>query len=191
MAIRDLLTYRRYHQKIYISRSNLKAIDQPSEHCSNDLMTPSASKCIAKFTDEQVGCNTRIHGRNANQKASCNSTSQLYALVNISNKLVDADANTIYKITGCLSSCEKFEYHRIDSNLVSSRKGPHYTKLDFNIMDATYQEMEQYVLYDFDSFIADVGGFMGLLLGFSALSIYNGLETLLNRSGLGSMAKRK
>ena len=30
----------------------------------------------------------------------------------------------------------------------------------------------QYVVYDHDSFIADVGGFLGLLLGHSIFSVY-------------------
>ena len=32
--------------------------------------------------------------------------------------------------------------------------------------------MEQYPLYGFSSFIADVGGFLGLLLGASLLSLF-------------------
>ena len=42
-------------------------------------------------------------------------------------------------------------------------------------------EEEQYVLYDFNSFFADVGGFMGLALGSSMLKIYDELVDLLNR----------
>jgi hypothetical protein len=30
----------------------------------------------------------------------------------------------------------------------------------------------QYVIYDYDSFIADIGGYLGLLLGQSAFGIY-------------------
>jgi hypothetical protein len=36
--------------------------------------------------------------------------------------------------------------------------------------------MEQYIIYDSDSFIADVGGFLGLLLGHSAFSIWMSME---------------
>ena len=32
--------------------------------------------------------------------------------------------------------------------------------------------MRQYVTYDYDSFIADVGGYLGLLLGYSVLSLF-------------------
>ena len=40
-------------------------------------------------------------------------------------------------------------------------------------------EEEQYVIYDANSFIAEVGGYMGLLLGCSILSLYNEMEAIL------------
>ena len=40
----------------------------------------------------------------------------------------------------------------------------------------SYDEKEQYVIYDLSSFIADVGGFMGLLLGFSIHSMVEMIE---------------
>ena len=41
-----------------------------------------------------------------------------------------------------------------------------YTKVD------RVEVKEDYVIYDANSLIADVGGYLGLLLGYSALSIY-------------------
>ena len=114
----------------------------------------------------------------------------MYALADISQKLEVADANTVYKITGCLSSCEKFDYNKIDGKGKATRKPPHDILLEIIISNPSYQEMEQYVLYDSESFIADVGGFMGLLLGYSALSIYNELVNILDRYKFGCMPKR-
>ena len=37
----------------------------------------------------------------------------------------------------------------------------------------------QYVIYDFDSFMADWGGFMGLILGYSLLAIYDDLVKIV------------
>ena len=42
----------------------------------------------------------------------------------------------------------------------------------FVVPTGRYEVREQYVVYDSDSFIADVGGFLGLLLGHSMLSLY-------------------
>ena len=47
------------------------------------------------------------------------------------------------------------------------------------INEDAYEEKEQYIIYDWNSFVADVGGFLGLLLGCSALSLYNELDNVL------------
>ena len=47
----------------------------------------------------------------------CNSKAQLGKLSNITKELHEAHAEAIYKLTGCLSPCEKYEYHRIDTQM--------------------------------------------------------------------------
>ena len=46
-----------------------------------------------------------------------------------------------------------------------------------------FTEKIYYYTYDLGSFIADVGGFMGLLLGHSALSCYDGLKRFWKSKG--------
>ena len=40
-------------------------------------------------------------------------------------------------------------------------------------MDGTFDVKEEYYIYDKDSFMADCGGYLGLLLGASLLSLYH------------------
>ena len=47
--------------------------------------------------------------------------------------------------------------------------------------EATVAEEIAYSLYDTESFIADVGGYMGLLLGCSLLSLYKEVEGFLKK----------
>ena len=47
--------------------------------------------------------------------------------------------------------------------------------------ESAYIEEEEYFIYDFDTFIADVGGYMGLLLGSSIISLMDEVESLLLR----------
>ena len=176
ITIRVGVHHRSYHQIMTISKSHLKALDQPSEHCAEDTKLLNVSACIAKFIEGQLGCSAKIQGSGSPQKIPCNNVTQLKTM---SQKFQEADANKIYRTTGCLASCEKDEYHKIDGTKTDSLTAPFDIQLEFRIMEGSYQEMEQYLLYDFDSFIADVGGFMGLLLGFSVLSIYNGIMDLL------------
>ena len=54
--------YKLYRYRMTISKSHLRAMDQPSERCSDDPQTPKATTCIANFIEKQMGCNLRIQG---------------------------------------------------------------------------------------------------------------------------------
>ena len=50
---------------------------------------------------------------------------------------------------------------------------PSYTmELEWQYMNTDFVVRHEYLTYDINSFIADVGGYLGLLLGWSILSIY-------------------
>ena len=59
--------------------------------------------------------------------------------------------------------------------------GLSYLTLYINMHESAYIEEEEYFIYDFDTFIADVGGYMGLLLGSSIISLMDEVESLLLR----------
>ena len=119
----------------------------------------------------------------------CKSRTEQDAFINSTKKLQEANANTIYEQTGCLASCERNEYIIVDSSFknrehsVSSQTDhilDYELYLEFNILTGSHKEEEQYVIYDSNSFIADVGGFLGLLLGYSALGLYDEFVSLLS-----------
>ena len=47
--------------------------------------------------------------------------------------------------------------------------------LEWEFMNSDYIVRHEYLTYDMNSLIADVGGYLGLLLGYSLLSIYEWL----------------
>ena len=63
------------------------------------------------------------------------------------------------------------------------RAGQKYTDFMavFTITERTYVQEEQYVIYDLMSCFAEIGGFMGLILGSSLLSMYDELNGLISR----------
>ena len=183
--------------KLKIAKTMMKALDQPSQPCSNHIISPSTSECIANFIEDQIGCRIKLHGNNngINKKKTCNSGFQLQYLAKILSELKHADEKTIYELTGCLASCERheyqgFEYQRTDVTwkMCGVEDDSCILTLWPEINDRSYDEKKQYVVYDFNSFIADVGGFMGLLLGFSILSIYDELTNILRRWKFGYVA---
>ena len=171
-------------QVLRIKKSHLKALDQPSNRCSAESTNLNTSACIANFIEREIGCNPNIQGSRYSKRPLCNSTSQLARLQNISNKLLQSHDNDIYAMTGCLSSCEKDFYNIIPEAMTCLNNGVGGSLkflLKFRIRDRSYEERKQYAIYDNDSFIADVGGYMGLLLGCSVMSLYNAIESLIKR----------
>ena len=164
-------------QDIFIERSHEKALDQPTQRCTNDNV--NANECIVRFIQGEIGCRPNIMGHEYVEGTPCTTLSQLMDLANITKAFELADGKEIYEATGCLSQCEKDHFSMSQGFL--SGEGQHELGLKFIILDTTYEAREQYVIYDINSFIADVGGYMGLLLGFSLSSIYADVESFLRK----------
>ena len=184
-----IIRYRRiFSLDIDITKTHIKAIDQPSKRCSQENKDIDTSACIARFVEEQLGCNAMILGSQYSEAAQCTTDSELKKLVNLSKLLNEADENDIYEMTGCLSSCEKDQYSlstkgtKVVWDQMIKNALPCQLHLRFRMLDSSYKEEEQYIIYDSASFIADIGGYMGLLLGSSLLSLYMAMEACLRRA---------
>ncbi len=127
---------------------------------------------------------------------TCNTTAQLQTLFNMTSELRDMNENAIYKQTGCLSTCQKVRMHnfcflcgiqhvhiRTQSDYHVNILKPMNEELNYSGVNNTlglriwyatgsHFVRKEYLLYDLDSLVADVGGYMGLLLGHSLLSLF-------------------
>ena len=164
-----------------ITKSRLKALDQPSERCDSSTGDPNTSQCIARYIEDEVGCSLKIQGGMSRRGIPpCKLLSELEALKNITRQMREADANTIFELTGSLASCERNEYANINGRFIETWcKPPYDLHLEFKIIKGSHKEEEQYIIYDFNSFIGESGGIMGLCLGYSVLSLYEELVHLL------------
>ena len=90
------------------------------------------------------------------------------------NTLVTGNENAVYNLTGCLSLCDKSEYSigQYTDLRVNQWGYKNILALNFFMPTTTHSVKEQYVIYDGNSFVADVGGYLGLLLGHSLLGIF-------------------
>ena len=183
-------------QTLRIRKSHVRALDQPAQRCADASTNVNTSACIADFIEREIGCNPNIQGNLYSQGPLCKTKSQLSQLDNLSNKLFESHDNDIYAMTGCLSSCEKDIYSITPEPMNCDPQGG--GPLDFFLMlkinDRSYEERKQYVIYEYDSFIADIGGYMGLLLGCSLMSLFNELDSrlrnIINRTLLGHMIQQ-
>ena len=163
----------------------MKSLDQPAQRCKYGMPELNTSACIAQFIEEQMGCSVNILGSQYSTRPKCSTKEDMLSMANISKFIEEANGNDIYDMTGCLSPCEKDEY-KLSADDV--KKIPVYSSeeacelhLQFRMVDSSYKEEEQYILYEVDSFFADVGGYMGLLLGSSLLSLYMAMESFMKK----------
>ena len=80
----------------------------------------------------------------------------------------------IFEMTGCKPGCSKSKFELSLSELQEQiDNGREVAKIQLTYPHGEYEVTEEYYVYDMDSFIPDVGGYMGLLLGYSLLSMYH------------------
>ena len=100
------------------------------------------------------------------------------------NRLFNADMSTIMKLTGCLSPCAYKEYSFVNTNpkeytLVNTIKSPE-NSLAFCLWSVSQNTLveEESLVYSFESWLAEFGGSLGLFLGFSFVTISDGMKSL-------------
>ena len=204
-----------YQQIMTITKTRLNGLDTPSERCSTDDRKPNTTSCIVRHFEEQLGCSINMNGGGSSGMAPCTTKEGYNMMRNMTKILDEAESNTIYSLTGCLASCQRDEYQDIDSSfMVLNKTQPQghllgsilggmlgilgntkkedniELELKFRIISPSYEEEDQYIIYDFNSFIGDVGGFLGLLLGYSILSLYGDMVGILERFKLSSRPKK-
>ena len=206
-----------YQQIMTISKTRLNALDKPSERCTN-TREPDTTSCIVRHFEEELGCSINIHGGGGAGLAPCSTNEGFNAMRNMTKILDEAESNTIYSLTGCLSSCQRDDYQDVESSfMVLNKTQETRTKrslsflgglgglmgsilnkneeieleLKFRIISSSHKEEDQYIIYDFNSFFGDVGGFLGLLLGYSILSLYGDMAGLFDRFNLCSQLKKQ
>ena len=113
----------------------------------------------------------------------------------INRKLFTANDKQIFDMTGCLSMCDKYAYtalqltgmQYVDASdtlnttmltlqfYYSNIEHELREQVDFQAIYATIQSEHipfQYIIYDLNALTADVGGYLGLLLGQSIYGLY-------------------
>ena len=79
------------------------------------------------------------------------------------------NGNEIFYETGCLLDCYKSEYKATKALAMANPLG---MTLVYKFPTGRYTDNTEYVLYDYNTFIADIGGYLGLLLGQSVFGVY-------------------
>ena len=164
-----------YQYQYHVIQHEIITLDQPAQRCHEPDNSLNISSCISEYIIRTFNCSIPLLG---NHKAmeKFNITESIEAL-NFKNYLAEKAEFGIFQETGCMPSCDR---RQIELDLILTRikteEAPSVW-LKFGYRDAVYNLNEEYLVYDWDLFTADIGGYLGLILGFSLFSVYQMLAT--------------
>lgn len=164
-----------YWQPFAITRTQWKTLDRPDKRCDVDNQSEAnTTMCITRYIERTTGCSIGLSGSDP-EAERCNETNQIEEYKNIINKLYPANSNQIYNMTGCLSKCDRYSYAikpTTDLTRPTWNKNNDSIALWLYVSTGETEVREQYIEYDWNALVADVGGYLGLLLGHSVYSLF-------------------
>ena len=163
-----------YYGKFYVRKNRVIAVDRKGQRCSKDGKQVPFGRCMVKNLEEAYNCTSYQLMANRSREFCSILGGQLGPYNKITeNKYKKFSEANLVNLTGCLPSCDRFEISLDETKDIHTWPHPDPTMmLVFQFEDGTYDVREEYIVYDTSNFIADVGGYLGLLMGHSILSIY-------------------
>ena len=161
---------------IDINRSEIKALDKPSERCEISNQDPSVSKCVGHFIENNLNCSLRILMSNS-MRETCNlekiGLQDLKHLEERVRRVTNQEEREIFEMTGCMPGCSKSKFEiRLTKLHEEIDNGMEVATIRLKMPHGQYELAEEYYLYNIDVLIPDIGGYLGLILGCSLLSMY-------------------
>ena len=164
-----------YSYQYRITQDDMIELDQPSQRCHDDSRNlPSVSQCIAEYFEATYNCSLYMLD-SLGQREDCTEDYASYEKKNaeLLKQWAMKTEVEIYQTTGCMPSCKGKQIRLETVQETTSDSTDPIMHLNFQYRDGKYNLNEEYLVYDYYNFIADIGGYLGLLLGHSILSVYS------------------
>ena len=170
--------------RLEIRRSEIDTLDKPSQRCDASIDEPSVTKCVEeRYVERYLNCSLKRFKSNP-ILGICNQTilgafeeGYLYQMFKRLNRLEERE---IFEMTGCMPGCFQSRIELVTNyqdDMIDD--GKRVAKIILYYNRGEHDLWEEYYIYNWGSFIADVGGYLGLLLGSSVLSMYHIIIPLL------------
>lgn len=166
-----------------IQRKDVTYLNDERTPCQTEPRTEEMNICIQHHIENAMGCQLPWHNEST-ALPRCIETKHYDDFIKMYNDITRKQETQIGEITGCLPSCQRREFeiklmNRITVPLVD---GLRQISGYFYYPTGRYKEESHYYAYTIGDFFADVGGYMGLLLGYSALSCYDAFKYLCEKA---------
>ncbi len=133
------------------------------------------NECVQLHIGDQIGCQLPWMTQfNDSMLPACQSESQYKKYLTRFAQLTSLTENSVAKMTGCKPKCNRFEYV---GEVITMGNWPN-TSFDslagyYYYPSGKYTQKTYYYVYTWGTMLADVGGYLGLLLGHSLLGFYD------------------
>ena len=167
-----------YVMKIHeINRKEVTYINDPKTPCQPKRREEDMNDCIQHYIENEIGCQLPWYRIKTNLK-KCTEKIQYQSFLDSYDKIARLSGFSISEKTGCLPSCKinEFTIHVRDATEIEGSQDSKFGG-QFYYPGGRYIKKVYHYNYDFSSYIADVGGLVGLFLGWSMLSFYDGLKS--------------
>ena len=146
--------------------------EQPCEENPNY----SFMKCLESVISTKVGCSSPWVSTRASKV--CWTKSQIAEIEQENSFAASMEFSELYNYTGCRVPCTYTEYSLVDTPVVGLEK-----LLGIFIMFGSGTEViaKDQRVYTWDLFVADMGGCLGLFLGFSLLALIDFMVILFSK----------
>ena len=159
-------TYRKKFGKQVVNRMLKKSKMDCHEGNSNSMMN-----CVNNFFAKKLGCTLPWVKEN---EAKCTGKEKFEEFKNLSAKLIDAGTEKELMEEGCIiPNCHQRAWTIDSTEKFDNEKGGNESRSEIQLVFPHYTKVlvrNEIKLYTFSSFFADIGGFLGLLLGESLVS---------------------
>ena len=170
-----ILSSASYTQLSFLKKNKLNS----RHHKCNENNDSEITKCTNGILEDQLKCNLPWLN-DSKYKTNCKTSEDFNNFVNVSKAIGLRELNDELENKGCLiPNCKSWQWKRILINDLSSiYVNKTYVRFFLpSVPKVTVQE--EIRIYDLNNFIADVGGYLGLMLGMSILSFFDQLICLL------------
>lgn len=104
---------------------------------------------------------------------SFNSSEELMKHQELNSKVLQIGERDTVKTTGCTPNCHYIKYNINRSIRTAANSSEDRLKLYIYFPESERSVKEETLLFDENALIGNIGGYLGLLLGASALTIYD------------------
>ena len=159
-------------------------LDRPSQRSPCiDEVRETMHQCLKRYFAQKMGCRLPWYHQSPNPDLPvCTRIQDTLLYLNLTAKIRPMDRHDLVTELDCDMPCSYYEYQmEIHHEKMVDCEGNCQQTHTLILPDGNVYVDKEVLLYDGNNFIADSGGYLGLLLGASVITLYEWLEKVARK----------